>query len=167
MALVRRWLLCGALGAAFLAGQQATQLLPIWTGQTYLYAKLGPTLALANGQLDAVVTQGPAGPIGPAGPQGLQGPAGAPGAQGIIGPQGPAGTVRHHVDVILTYSSTAQGWPLPAASAPGLALANVQVWANGIKIYASIDYTVAAGLVKSVGTNVDPAWLVSCNYEEQ
>ena len=82
-------------GAA--AGQLCTAAAPcitIWTGKSYIYAKLGPGLTLASNVITAAGSPGPQGPAGPAGqigPAGLPGPAGQIGAVGPAGPQGQTG----------------------------------------------------------------------------
>jgi hypothetical protein len=137
-----------ALLFAAAAQTQAPQLLPVWNGQTYVFAKLGPTLKLANGQLDAVVSVGPPGPTGPG------------------GPQGPAGTTRRHVDVLLTFDQTAQGWILPAP-ATGFSIANLAIYVNGLRYHSGGDFSANGGIVKALSTNMDPSFLVTCDYDEQ
>lgn len=149
-----------ALAVLVVAQQPSALLVPLWTGKTYTYPRLGPTLAVANGQLDALIPPAVPGP---------QGPQGVPGPQGPAGPQGiPGVTPRRHVDVLLTYDATAGGWPLPAPSATGLSITNVAVYVNGLRYHASADYTLAPGLIKPApGAQVDPSFTVTCDYDEQ
>ena len=97
--------------------QSPSPLIPVWTGQSYVYAKLGQGLSLVNGVLNVTGAIGPTGPQGPAGqpgqpgaagPQGIPGNTGQPGFQGTQGnpgPQGPPGTSGppQHFDALLSY----------------------------------------------------------------
>lgn len=70
---MKPWKLCLFLISAY-AIAQAPQLIPVWNGQAYTFPRLGPTITVTNGQLDALIpagTQGPPGPVGPQGPPGL------------------------------------------------------------------------------------------------
>ena len=40
--------------AVALVAAESTYLLPVWTGRAYAWLRLGPTLTIANGQIDAV-----------------------------------------------------------------------------------------------------------------
>ena len=188
----RRIVLLLIIIATLAIGQAVTQYVPIWNngGKNYTFAQIGSTLKVANGVLDAVLTVGPQGPPGPAGPQGLQGntgPAGATGAPGATGPagpagatgatgpagpagatgpQGPAGTIHRHVDVQLAYNGST-GWPLPAPSISGLSIANVGVYVNGLRYHAGTDFNITAGVIIPIANNMDPTWLVTCDYDEQ
>lgn len=44
------------LAAVALLAAQVTYQIPVWTGRSYTFPRLGPTLTIANGQLDVVQT---------------------------------------------------------------------------------------------------------------
>ena len=143
--------------------QTPSTLIPIWTGQSYVYAKLGQGLSLVNGVLTVT---GAIGPAGPQGPQGVPGQPGAPGPQGNPGAQGPPGqaaTPRHY-GAVLSYDSTAAGWPVPAGSS------NFAVWVNGLHYTQGVDYSIAGGILKPVDaspdSNMQPGFLVTADYDQ-
>jgi hypothetical protein len=54
---IRRTIISALSGAALLwAADQIIYSVPIWNGRGYIFARLGPGLAVANGQLDVVVS---------------------------------------------------------------------------------------------------------------
>ena len=161
--------------------QSPSPLIPVWTGQSYVYAKLGQGLSLVNGVLTVTGAIGPAGPQGPAGqtgqpgapgPQGVQGQPGAPGQpgsqgqlgnSGAQGPPGQAAAPRHY-GAVLSYDSTAAGWPVPAGAS------NFSVWVNGLHYTQGVDYSIAGGILKPLDTtpdsNMQPGFLVTADYDQ-
>lgn len=129
-----RLFVLAAFVAVFAAIAQGPMMLPVWTGQSYVFPKLGSTLKIANGVIDAAIT------------------------------------ARRHVDVALTFDSTAGGWILPAA-APGFAIANIAIYANGLRYHAGVDFGIdfsnKDGIVKGVSGIMDPSFFVTCDYDEQ
>ncbi|HYP08409.1 MAG TPA: hypothetical protein VER03_19400 [Bryobacteraceae bacterium] len=123
-----------------------------YVGSQGKWFTIGPTLAVSSsGQIDAVVTQGP---VGPQGAQGIAGP---------IGPQGPAGLpAPKRRKAMLTYDAVAKVWVLPATSD----LSTVEISVNGIEYWAGLDYTIVAGKVAAIGTNMLPEHRVTAEYDQ-
>ena len=154
--------------------QTPSPLIPVWTGQSYVYAKLGQGLSLVNGVLSitgAIGPQGPAGQTGAQGPQGPAGPAGQTGAQGAqgnpggSGPPGPPGqsAPSQHFDTLLTYNQTAGAWSLPAGAAQVY-----HVRLNGQGVMPSIDYSISGGTLKFLDTSetgVQPNFQVVADWQ--
>lgn len=87
---IKKWVVCVMLGAAFIIAPAAGVLAGIWSGQHY--AQRGP-----EGEQGEHGEQGPPGARGPsgmAGPQGKSGPTGPMGLQGPVGPPGSDATLE-------------------------------------------------------------------------
>jgi hypothetical protein len=59
----------------------------------------------------------------------------------------------------LAYDTAAAGWRIPAGAV------NVELYVNGLHYWQGPDYTVDAGVIKAISTNLMPEFDVRVSYE--